>query len=240
MSLERGKNWAREERCIVFLSHVKSPTLWQFRGVTTENSSWSNDHCRCNFFMGIISFSSLSSTKDSDRVLWPIPSSPFEEEKWRHTGKYWEEGGDSVKIPWPTPAETFPLPCQLLCLRGASVGGVILFALTSEDSDNSSINGMFILSFMKRRLSELMLWTTLVLLSLVLPDELPTSTTIDVVRESACAILRLFFWSLLLCCEHAWSSITPNLASEGRDAASFFVRSASFFLGFDFLAYSSN
>lgn len=41
------------------LHHVKSPTLRQFRAVTSGNVSRSNDHCRCNFFIGIISFSSL-------------------------------------------------------------------------------------------------------------------------------------------------------------------------------------
>lgn len=115
----------------------------------------------------------------------------------------------------------------------------LLFALKSEDP-GSSINGSFTLSLMTRRLSELLL-EALLLLSVKprLMEELSTSTTIDIVRGSTCGILRLFFCVLPLCCEQAFSSISPSrLACEGRDAAS--LLEVSSFLGFVSLPYSCN
>lgn len=139
-------------------------------------------------------------------------------------------------MPSPTLAETFPLPCQLLCLRDASVEGVITlsFPLKSEDS-GSSINGM---STLTRQLSELYS-EELALLSAVLLDEFPISTFIDVVRESGNLVPRLpFFLFLSPCFGRVLSSIEPILPSEGSDAASLCVVSS--FLGFAFLAHSSN
>ena len=212
-----------------FLGHARSPTLWQFLGGTTwRHLPPSNDHCRRNFFIGIISFPLSSSIEDSDGVLSSsTASSSLEAVNMRNTGKNCEESGDSVKIPWPTPSETSWLPCQLLCLQHTSSLDISWFPFASGNP-GSSIKGSFTFFLISRRLPKL-LWK-LLLLSVVLLEEFPTSTSMDVVRESMCTS-RVFFIPPppppppLSFLHELW-------ASEGTDAINFAVVSSLFGLHF--------